>query len=102
MNSIKLHVFVGENDGTESCDFRGDKKIGSAEGDEHKTLAEIDPADDDLVDIVLTLGPKLNKVLSRMINSKAIGSILDVAGKLMGTGTKKGLRIGVWDGDGRV
>lgn len=99
--SIKLHWFVGKNDGTGSCDFRGDKAIGSDQGDEHKTLFEIDPADGDLVDIVLEAGPKFNRVLAKMTAAKGFKEIAKAIGKLTG-GKVMGLRIGVWDGDGRV
>lgn len=100
---IKLHWFVGKNDGTGSCDFRGDKAIGSDQGDEHKTLFEIDPADGDLVDDVLAFGPRLNRVLAKMTASKSIKALADIVGKLTGKGgALRGLRIGVWDGDGRV
>ena len=93
MNAIKLHFYVGSDDGTTACDYRGDKKIGSAEGDEHRTIAEIDPADETMVALVLTAGPELNKMLARLDPAKAVEGLI---------GKGAGLRIGVWDGDGRV
>lgn len=98
---IKLHFFVGKNDGTGSCDFRGDKKIGSDQGDEHKTLLELDPADGDLVDTVLEIGPKINRVLAKMVATKAVKTVLGAISKVTG-GKIAGFRIGVWDGDGKV
>lgn len=87
MPSIKLHVFSGPNDGTESCDFRGDKFVGSQQGDQHRTLMEKDPASDEEVAAVLALGPSINVVLSQMVPGDLIGILWKNAG----------LRLGVWD-----
>lgn len=88
MASIKLHIFVGDNDGSESCDFRGDNFIGSEQGDEHRTVAEIDPASEEQIGMALEFGPRLNQLLSRLIPADPIEAII---------GKEAGLRIGVWD-----
>lgn len=94
MDTIRLHGYHGLNDGTQDCDYRGDKFIGEAQGDTHRTIAEID--DDgtimshegfgQFVDEVLREGPKINGVLSRLrVNAPVIGTVA--------------LRLGVWDKD---
>lgn len=88
MAAIKIHGFVGENDGTKSCDFRGDKFIGHEQGDEHRTIFEIDPASDEQLELVLEHGPEINELLSKMSAASAVHSLL---------GKSAGLRIGVWD-----
>jgi len=110
--AIKLHVYTGTNDGTESCDFReliNGKEYGEEQGDTHRTIAELDPkvpdaAHAELVQIVLTVGPKINRVLGKMVNSRIIRGILDVARAITGgqSDRKAGLRIGVWPGNGRT
>lgn len=87
MAAIKLHAYTGSDDGSESCDFRGDKKIGHAQGDEHTTLFEIDPATDDQIEFFLENGPLMNAYLSQLKPATAV----------LGSMTHAGLRIGVWD-----
>ena len=96
MASIKLHVYRGENAGDESCDYRGEKFIGSPV-DEHRTVLEIDPADDVLVRQALMLGPDLNGLLKSLTDAQpaALGQVASALG-LKGEG-KVGLRLGVWD-----
>lgn len=89
---IKIHVGQFADDGTENCDFRnpdGTERLGAAQGDHHKTVFEIDPADAELVEIALRIGPDLNKLLS--------GAKINVPG----IGVQIGARFGVWPGDGR-
>lgn len=97
MASIKLHVYRGTNKGTESCDFRGDKFIGHEQGDEHRTVLEIDPASPDLIEEVLSLGPSINALLGRLTENQpaALGPIATGLG-LEGDGPV-GLRLGTWD-----
>lgn len=96
MSSVKLHVFRGEDDGTHSCDYRGDKFIGSPV-DEHRTVLEIDPANEATVTAVIAKGPELNALLKDLTDAQpdALGPIASALG-LKGTG-KVGLRLGVWD-----
>ena len=96
MAAIKLHSYRGKNDGSISCDFRGDKFIGHEQGDEHHTLYEIDPASDDLIHEVLRLGPDVNRLFKALRDAQvsATESALDVLGE--GDGPV-GLRIGIWD-----
>lgn len=80
MAAIKLHAGVFSDPGTDSCDFRG-----RALPDEtRRTIAELDPADDDTIAFVLDVGPKLNTLLDAASPSESIG-------------LEAGLRIGVWD-----
>ena len=92
MASIKLHARSGHDsaDGTVSCDFRGDNAV-HPPVDHHKTLWEIDPAPEDLVAEVLTLGPAVNRMFARLEVLKNIGDVLQLAG------AGGSLRIGVWD-----
>lgn len=85
MASIKIHVFKGSDGGTVACDYRGDKRIGSQQGDEHRTIAELDPATQQMVDAVLEHGPAINAILSKLVPTG-----LPMLGKVA-------LRIGVWD-----
>lgn len=96
MASVKLHVFRGDDKGTVSCDYRGDKFIGSPK-DEHRTVLESDPADTGLVDTVLEFGTKLNELLGKLTDEQPsqAAQIASMLG-LEGSG-KVGLRLGVWD-----
>jgi len=95
MAAIKVHVFIGDDDGSESCDFRGEGFIGSANGDWHRTVLELDPATEETVSLVLETGPSVNALLATLAPSELFRPILeslDAKG-----GTKMGLRLGVWD-----
>lgn len=89
MASIKLHIFKGKNNGAASCDFRGENAIGHATGDEHRTIAEIDPAPDSLIAKVLALGPEVNEILDQMVPAESVSSFIG--------GDEVGFRFGVWD-----
>lgn len=94
-DSIKLHIYTGPDDG-QNADYRnpdGTERLGAAEGDHHKTVFEIDPAPADVVDMVLHLGPQINRLFQRM--NPASGA------EVLGLQAPK-LRIGVWPGDGRA
>ncbi len=84
MASIKLHVGIFSDPGTESCDFRGDKFIGHEQGDEHRTVLEKDPATDAEIALVLEHGPVLNRILDTLVPAESFG-------------IEGGARIGVWD-----
>ncbi len=108
MDTIRLHGGHFANDGTDSCDFRGDNYIGHQQGDEHRTLIELDAdgtltfttpiepikahirlGQDDferLVAATLTYGP--------LINARLRTASLEFP--LLGTVSA---RIGVWDKD---
>lgn len=97
--AIKLHVYRTEmgDDGTESCDYRGKGELGAGENDQHRTVEEIDPADQSEIDFVLEHGPEINKgfqALTSVFGGKA-GNLATLLG-LEGSGPV-GLRIGVWD-----
>lgn len=90
---IKLHIGEFAEDGTLTCDFRnpdGTERLGAEQGDRHKTVLEIDPADAEAVELALEIGPKLNRLLSK---AKI---------RIAGLGVEVGARIGVWPGDGRA
>ena len=99
MASIKFHVFRGDNDGTESCDFRGEGFIGEEQGDHHRTIPqlEIDPASDELVEAVLEYGPAANDLFSaiREHQPDQLAQLATLLG-LEGSGPV-GVRVGVWD-----
>lgn len=97
MSSVKLHVFRGSDNGTESCDYRGDKFIGAPQGDSHRTVAEIDPADEDLIKEVLETGPTTNRLFARIAELQpGFGGNLATLLGLEGSGPV-GVRVGVWD-----
>lgn len=97
MSAIKLHIFRGDNPGIESCDFRGDNFIGSEQGDEHRTILEVDPASDELVSTVLSHAPAVNG-LFQAIGAEQPDWLAKAAGLLSLDGNGPvGLRIGVWD-----
>jgi len=81
MNAIKLQVFEGDRP---NIDLRG-----SEPNDTHRTIAEIDPASDEQVQLIQEYGPKVNELLSHLIPSNEFA---------------KGLNLGVFlmDGDGRA
>lgn len=94
MTTIRIHSFTSTaavpNDGTEDCDFRGEKFIGAAEGDHHHTLFEKDVDESDpLVAETLAVGPTFNRWLGKL--EAGI-----VAGIHLG-GEVPRLRAGVWD-----
>lgn len=64
MSSLKLQV-VRNATGDTSVDFRGDKFKGAPE-DNHRTFAEIDPAPQGLIDLVLAEGPVFNAFLKQL------------------------------------
>lgn len=88
MPAIKIHIYKGLNNGSASCDFRGENFIGSGQGDEHRTIAEIDPATPEQIALALNYGPTLNGLLDSFIPSEPLAGLL---------GGEVGLRIGVWD-----
>lgn len=97
MASIKIHAAKPHfaNDGSESCDFRGDKFIGHEQGDEHMTIFERQDPTDEQIALVLENGPEWNRMngflLAEMIPSSIFGGVLAIAN------VKPALRIGVWD-----
>lgn len=105
MASIKTHLFAGHDDGSESCDFRGQNAIGKPDGDEHRTIpqTETDPASQDAVDIALVAGPKANAKVQdglKELLGENYGATAKVVHELLGgdgSATVFGLRVGVWD-----
>lgn len=99
MATIKVHAFVGDNDGTESCDFRGSGELGAGAEDQHRTLLEEefgpDVNDNERIQEVLADGPEWNRITKSLLKgmkpSGVIGELLSLIGG------KEGLRIGVWD-----
>lgn len=93
--SIKLHSFTtapGHEPhwGDESADFRGDKFVGAAEGDNHHVLpiaGEIKNASESVIALVLAEGPKINAVFRQLAETEPDGI----------PGGRVGLRLGVWD-----
>lgn len=83
MAAIKIHAYVGSNTGAGSCDFRGENAIGHEQGDEHRTIFEIDPATEEDVAAVLQFGPQLNAIIAKATAAAGIGG--------------GSARIGVWD-----
>lgn len=79
MATIKLHIYHGEDDGTISCDYRGQGELTGT----HRTIAERefgpDVSSNDEIQAVIDYGPDVNRILKS----------LQVDGM--------GLRIGVFD-----
>lgn len=99
MASIKLHVFRVEmgDDGTENCDYRGGGEHGAGEHDQHRTVTEIDPADESLINGILMKGAAVNQAMKLLYSQQpdAFALIASALG-LEGDGPI-GLRLGVWD-----
>lgn len=86
--TVRLHSYVGTNDGTTSCDFRGPLFVGDNEGDHHKTLYELDVDDTNpIVAETLLVGPQLNGLLKK----------LTLPAQAQAQAGNVRLRIGVWD-----
>jgi hypothetical protein len=99
MAAVKFHVFRGDNNGSAGCDFRGEKFIGAEQGDHHRTIPqlEVDPASEDLISQVLTLGPSINALFDAICD-KQPGQFGQLAGMLGLEGEGPvGIRVGVWD-----
>lgn len=99
MASVKLHIYRTEmgDQGTASCDFRGAGELGAGENDQHRTVTEVDPANETLINGILMKGPAANQALKLISDQQpdALGHIASALG-LEGSGPI-GLRIGVWD-----
>lgn len=86
MPSIKLHVGIFADNGQVNCDYR-DRPMGHAEGDEHRTVLELDPASDEEVAIALEIGPRFNALANKMLPGSGLAEL---------TGKAAGGRLGVW------
>lgn len=107
MASIKVHVYRGADTGAESCDYRGDRFVGSLQdprnvrqvADAHRTIPwlEIDPASEEQIEKVLQVGPAINASLAELIDiMPSFAAPLASTLGLEGSGPPA-LRIGVWD-----
>ena len=99
MASIKLHVYRMDSgdQGETSVDYSGSGELGAGPEDQHRTVAEVDPADDALVAFVLENAPAFNKV-ANAISRAAPPFVRNLAGLLglRGDGPVS-IRVGVWD-----
>lgn len=88
--TIKLHAFLNEDDGTESCDYRGKGELTG----EHVTLAEKEfgpsVTTNEDIEQVIADGPALNRLFQRLSSGGIDGPLAAMTGN-------KGLRIGVFD-----
>ena len=66
MAKIKFQLVTGVNHGTESADFRGDKFVGHDQGDEHRTLFQLQSESENVVNEALTVAPGFNAFLSKL------------------------------------
>ena len=95
MATIKLHAYNNEDDGTKSCDYRGQ---GELQG-QHKTLLEKEFGPDVItneeIEAVIAEGPKWNRLTKKLLgNTKPSG----IVGQLLGAVAENaGIRIGVFD-----
>lgn len=99
MASVKVHAYrinMGDH-GTESCDYRGHGEHGAGENDQHRTIGEVDPANESMINGVLMKGPTANQALKLLVDEQPqlFGQIASLLG-LEGDGPV-GIRIGVWD-----
>lgn len=99
MAAIKLHVYRIEmgDSGTESCDYRGAGEHGAGENDQHRTVYELDPANESAINGALMKGPKINQMFGELASflpnyADSIASLLGLEGH-----GPVGIRIGVWD-----
>lgn len=100
MATIKVHlVRKGSDFGLTSCDFRGEKFIGHAQGDEHTTILERefgkDVVSNEQIEEVLRDGPAWNRLNSSLLRDLVPSGPLKAA--LHALGADVALRIGVWD-----
>lgn len=112
--SIKFQTFTTDaghtpNYGDVSADFRGSLAIGSAQGDEHHTFAEIKNASETTVQFFLSAGPIMNqRARDASIGNlvKTIEANLPEAEKHViealtaALGGIPTVRVGVWDPHG--
>lgn len=99
MAAIKLHVFRTEmgDPGIDSCDFRGEGEHGAGQNDQHRTVLEVDPASDELIETVKMYAPAANGMF-QAIGAEQPGWLDKVAGVLGLEGSGPiGLRFGIWD-----
>lgn len=96
MATIKIHEYSNEDNGFESCDYRGQ---GELKG-QHKTLLEQEfgpgVTTNEKIEQVIAEGPEWNRLTAMMLDGlKPSGGLI---GELFGVITKDaGLRIGVFD-----
>ena len=95
MASIKLHQFSNEDNGQESCDYRGQGELGG----QHKTLLEqefgADVTTNEEIEAVIADGPEWNRLTAKLLDGLKPGGLI---GDLVDQFTPDaGLRIGVFD-----
>jgi hypothetical protein len=95
MATIKVHVYSNEDDGTESCDYRGK---GELKG-QHKTLLEKEFGPDvqtnEDIEAVIADGPEWNRLTKKLLEGARPGGVI---GQLLGAvADGAGIRIGVFD-----
>lgn len=95
----RLHVYRGTNPGTASCDFTGANYIGHDQGDEHRTVEEIDGVTPDLEAELTPVFLAANVAFETLkgVEPTFGGNVATLLG-LEGTGPV-GLRLGFWPDD---
>lgn len=114
LSCLKFHYSkpTFSDPGWENPDYRGEREIGSSDGDHHGTAFEIDPidvsgADEALaqfledIDVELPEGATLKGVGEIML-LKILEEFNKKSVRQVATGVYLGIRGGLWPGDGRV
>lgn len=95
MATIKVHEFTGEDNGFESCDYRGQGELGG----QHKTLLEeefgTDVETNERIEEVLRDGPEWNRLTASLLKGLKPNGLLGGLIDLVAPGA--GIRIGVFD-----
>lgn len=103
MPAIKLQAYKGTNDGSVSCDYRGELFIGSEHDprrttgdiDHHRTIAEIDPASEEQLAWWLEHGPTVNAGLRDFgVKSFLPSALAEALGDFVPV---EGMRVGIFD-----
>ena len=87
--ALKGQWYVGTNDGTVDADWRKSRGEfeGHAEGDEHRTVFEVQLTDEEAEEL-LPLLPKMNRLFARSTNRPDVEAML---------GKKMGFRVAIYD-----
>lgn len=104
--AFKIHTYTTDAGhapatGTPSADFRGDKWVGSPQGDEHHCIFAVKSLDSGVVDALLLALPAVNAAILAG-ETDVLGELhlpSEVGGILATLGTIPNLRLGIWDND---
>jgi hypothetical protein len=102
MATVKVHIGSFEEDGVESCDFRGRGELQASDGDHHSTIHEEEfgpnVTTNERIEEVLRDGPAWNRMNKSLFKNglKLKGPLAQIASAL-GRGDAVEIRVGVFD-----